>query len=532
MAAAGMDQVKNAFSGVKTFWSKLAPKVKKLIIVGGIAVLVIAIGATVVMNANSAQYKVLFNGITTAEAAEVYSVLQEQGVKARLNKSGQVEVPKEQVEGLIFQMAAKGYPKTAPPYDTFLNNISITSTEFEKRKVEVFQLQDRIQATLRAVDGIKNAIVNIAMPESSGLLLEEKAEPTVGVMLTLETSADQFNSGNVSTIKNLIAASIQGCKPENVVVTDASTNIELEGGAGSMAFNTQLMEFERLYAKRAEDKIKALWSDTYTPSGIKASAAYEFDTEKMKKEIKEIQPEDNGKGVPVTEEEHYRANGGIPVGGIVGEEDNTDPPTYVTDGEATKDGITEWDRLTKSEYSYVLTQIENGAAPIKSASMTVLINDKNLTAARQDEMTIQAARATGIAPENISIGVLTIPQPNEDVNTSTTVPFYQNTTFLMAVGAGMLFLCVLLIVVPILMSRKKKKKKELNLAALEAERKLNEESAQRAQAEIDLHKNKLKFEAEAQKIQDGSMTEEIRSFAKENPEMTATLIRSLLKEDS
>lgn len=532
-APAGLDQVKGAFAGVKAFWTKLAPKVKKLIIGGAVAVAAIAVIFTVSMNINSSQYTVLFNGITTEEAGDLYAALQEEGVKAQMNNKSQVLVPTNQVESLIFKMQAKGFPKTAPPYDTYLTNVSLTTTESERRKIEVFQLQEEIKGTLKVVDGIKDAKVIIALPKTTGLVIEDTSDvPTASVMLTLEND-NAISSDNVMTIKKLVAASIQGCKAENVVVTDSSNGIELDGGStDGMGYALQIFDHERLLAKRAEDQVKMLWSPSYGVEGMRVSASYTLDTDKMKQESREVKPEDDGKGVITKEEEHYVANGGIPAGGLVGEENNTDnPPDYVTDDAATKDNIESYDRIVDYETSYIMTQIERGTAPVKNASITLLVNDTNLTAARQDEMAVLISRATGIDVANISIGLLTIPTPNEDVTKDTSVPFYQDTTFLMIVGAAMLMLCMLLIVIPILLSRKKKKKKALAMAALEAEKRLNVESAEKAQAEIDMHKNKLKFEAEAQKIQDGSMTEEIRSFAKENPEMTATLIRSLLKDD-
>lgn len=521
------EQLKAVFTKAKDFWGKLSKKLRIFIVGGTVVILVGAIVITAVMNVNASRYSVLFNGITSDEATEVYALLIEQGVDARMNSTGQVTVPTENIDRLIFDMAAEGYPKTAPPYGTYLNNVGLTTTESTRRQVEIFALQDRIQSTLVQIEGVRKATVTIAMPKDSGLVLQaDKTVPTASVMLTL-TEEGAISAATVDIIKSMIANSISGCKPENVVVTDALTSINLEGDEkkGS-AYSLEVFDYERKLASRSEDNIKRLYSPVYGAEGIRVSASYELDTDKMKQESRTVNPTDGS--VKSHEEERYVTDGGIPPGGVAGEEQNTDIPDYAVNQDGTNENIQEYSRTTDWENEYVLTQIERGNAPIKKSSITVLVNDANLNPTRQDEMIAQVAKATGIDPTNVSVGVLSL--PTVDVGGDVETPFYQNPTFIMSVGGILLMLCAALIVIPIMMSRKKKRKAAEAAAAAELLAAEQEDAATRAQAEIDMHKNKLKLEAENQKVEN-SMTEEIRNFAKENPEMTALLIRSLIKEE-
>lgn len=58
-----------------------------------------------------------------------------------------------------------------------------------------------------------------------------------------------------------------------------------------------------------------------------------------------------------------------------------------------------------------------------------------------------------------------------------------------------------------------------------------EEQQESLQEEIEQRKRMLRETAEAKNNKDNAITNEIRDFAKQNPEITANLIRAWLKED-
>lgn len=93
-------------------------------------------------------------------------------------------------------------------------------------------------------------------------------------------------------------------------------------------------------------------------------------------------------------------------------------------------------------------------------------------------------------------------------------------------GLALLFIIlIIIIVVALLLGRRKKKEDEDEEVAEIA----TEEDIQR---EIEEHKRMLQSEALANSNpKESAITEEIRSFAQENPEITASLLRSLLREE-
>ena len=58
----------------------------------------------------------------------------------------------------------------------FFDNLGMTMTEFEKKQTLRFELQDRLQTTLKRIDGVVGAIVTINVPEKDGYAWTESSD--------------------------------------------------------------------------------------------------------------------------------------------------------------------------------------------------------------------------------------------------------------------------------------------------------------------------------------------------------------------
>ena len=206
--------LKEFIEKAKAAWAKLSDKAKKIIIFGGSALLVLIILITVLLNVSKGDYRVLFPGMSDEESAQVYATLQEMNVQPQIDTKGQILVPKEQWDQLVFQLNGKGYPKTTLSYDTFSNASGFTSTEFEKRTALIFQSQDRMQQTLLRQDGIEEATVTFTVPETSNYIWDEsnQQQSTAGVTVSMRPGYE-LTPERVTAIKHLAATSIHKLAP-------------------------------------------------------------------------------------------------------------------------------------------------------------------------------------------------------------------------------------------------------------------------------------------------------------------------------
>ena len=158
---------------IKEFWAKLTKKTKILACSIGGGVLVLLILLTVILNTRENPYRVLFPGMSNEEATQVYATLQEMDVQPQIDNRGQILVPSEQWDNLVFQLNGKGYPKSTLSYDTFSSMSGFTSTEFEKRTALIFEAQNRMQQTLLRQVGIEDAVVTFTVPETSNYIWDQ-----------------------------------------------------------------------------------------------------------------------------------------------------------------------------------------------------------------------------------------------------------------------------------------------------------------------------------------------------------------------
>ena len=535
---------KDNFLKAKAFIEKMPKKTKTRGSIVLVIVVLFAVITAVVINAQNTKYTTLYTGLSTTEAGSIYGVLNDMGAEVKFDANGNIMVLKSEYDVWILQLAALGYPKTALTYDIFSSNSGMTSTESEKSQWLLYQLQDRIQATLERMDGVVSATVTTTIPETSNYVWEtasSEQRASAGVLLTLEPGVG-LSGKQVSAIRTLIASSVPMMEPEDVTVVDAGTMLELTPESGSSGEDTSdySMAFELTVQKQIEDNVARLLAPRYGSGGVVAVAKVTIDYNKMMTEKLEVTPNTDGSGNLTHSEGSYSVNGTVSAGEIVGEETNTDIPTYGNTTPTADGGMTDYNWSSDYDYSYIKTQIESGNAILKRATISVMVNETSLSDTRINELKNLVYGCTDIPVDLISISAFdksALNEPDETVPT-TTDETQENiiqkilalpTWAYIAVGAGFLVLLLLVVVVIAIIKRRKK---ENYLAEAEEDERNRAKEARRQQTEIDNYKKTLEDIAKGKTDpKNEAIVEEVRDFAKSNPQIAANLIRTWLKEN-
>ncbi len=521
------EQITKAWANIKEFWTNLSDKMKKIVVASAGIILAMSIALVVYLNMSAAQMVPLFPKLSSVETTAVCAALSEMGVKAEINSQGEIMVPAEQQGELQVRLAGQGYPQSAPTYDLYLNNTGFTRTEAEKKQIYIYQLQERIQASLMQCEGVQNAVVMITMPESTGYVWDdEKQEGSASLTITMEKGYE-LSGERVAAIKNLVAFSVvPQMNPNNVKIIDAKTGLELQtedDALSALGLNDKRLEYEAKVQRRIEDNIKKILVPIYGVDGVHVAAWVTLDYDKMLTQQHQIVPEDDGNGVKIHMDEQYGIMGNVPVQGLVGEENNTDTPVYPNQTGDGENQTTSYNRSIDWENSYINTQIEKGQAIIKDVSVSVVVNDPNFTQERHDNLVNMVSKAANVKSDAISVNNLmtdesAIPADTEPEETG------DRRMIVAIIAVCALLLIIIVTVVTILLSRRSKQR----LAEEEAE---SANKIRHLQEEIEQHKRDLVEQAQAANGKENAIANEIRQFAKENPEITANLIRSMLKED-
>lgn len=536
--------IQDSFSKIKSTISGLPKKTKSRLGIGSAAVVLLAVIAAVIINAQNAKYTQLYTGLSTSEAGSIYGVLNDMGAEVKFDSDGNIMVLKNEYDVWILQLAALGYPKTALTYDVFSSNAGMTSTESEKAQWLLYQLQDRIQATLERMDGVVSATVTTTIPETSNYVWETASteqRASAGVLLTLDPGV-VLSGEQVSAIRMLISSSVPMMEPEDVTVVDAGTMLELTANSGSSseAANDQSLAFELMVQKQIEDNVTRLLAPRYGTGGVVPVAKVTIDYNKMMTEKLEMTPNEDGNGNVTHNEGSYSINGTVAAGEVVGEEGNTDIPTYANNTPTGNQGMTDYNWSSDYDYSYIKTQIESGNAILKRATISVMVNESSLSDVRITELKNLVYGCTDIPVDLISISAFDKsalnepaepePSPSDETQESLIQKVMNLPTWAyIAIGVGFL---VLLLVIIVVITIIKRKKKENYIKEAEEEERERAKEARRQQMEIESYKRSLEDIAKGKTDpKNDAIVEEVREFAKSNPQIAANLIRTWLKEN-
>lgn len=515
------EQLKNIWKNVTEFWGKLNKK-KRIIIIGGLAALVIcALIITFILNKKD--YVVLFSNMDDAESVEVMKQLQESKIDYKYQTGGTILIPKEQESLLRMQLAQAGYPRTGINYDIFTENIDFMTTDYEKRQYEIFQLQERLQSSIETIDGVKEAIVTINLPQEKSFAWEtDKKESSASVKINLHKGYS-LSPSQTNGIMQLVVKSVKGLKEENVAIIDTNGNSLIESNEMLQTNRIKLkLDIEREFEKETEADVTDFLSRIYGPENVKVSAKCTINFDKKISEILQYLPdEETNLGVPgETHSEKEITGPGETTGGIPGTETNAEVPTYpgvVVSG----DDIYFRDSSTINYLvSQLKEQIEHNPGTIEKLTVAVVINKAHMSDKEAEEINKLIAFSAGIGTENIALSNMVFYDFEEPaVPVVTTSPFEGIQLKDLFIYGG-IALIVISIISLILIFVLRKRKKALEEAAIAA----GADSSEYSWADI---QEGIKI----QETEEQAIKKQLKDFTKTNPEIVAQLIRTWLKGD-
>ncbi len=519
------EQFTNIWNNIKEFWGKLSSNKKKLISGGLIGLIVIALIITLILNRKN--YVVLFNNIDKEETVEVVQQLQENNVDYKYENDGTILIPQEQESMLRMQLAQSGHPRTGTNYDVFTNNIDFMTTDYEKRKYEIFQLQERLQDSIKTIDGVKEAIVTINMPENKSFAWEtDKEESSASVKLNL-AKGYKLSASQTNGIMQLVVKSIEGLNEENVAIIDTEGNSLVVSSEMQQTNTIKLkLEIEKEFEVETEKDVTEFLSKIYGPENVKVSAKCTINFDKKISEILQYLPDEETKlGVPGETNNNREITGpGETTGGVAGSETNAEIPTYpgvVIEGENIyfKDS-----NSINYLVSQLKEQIEHNPGKIEELTVAAVINKASMRDEELQEVKELIAFSAGISTEDIALHNMIFYDPDAPaLPVITTDPDNPNAIQLKDIliygGIGLAVIAILSFIVSLIIMKRKKKK------ALQAKDKAMSEAA----VTNDFSWADIHDEIKVQETPEQVIKKQLKDFTTTNPEIAAQLIRTWLK---
>lgn len=553
------EKVKKITVKVKEKWTGFSKAIKIMLIAIPIAIIAIIIVLAILLNHKDRG--VLFSGLSTTEAGEIVSAINSLGVTdVTLRDNGDIVVPAENIDSLRMQLSVQGYPKNAKNYDIWNDGIDLWSTDTDKREVARQQREANIAATLRLLEPVASATVTLDIPKTRDYVITETKEvPRCSVLLKLRND-DGLTNAEVRGIFRLVETSVENLTIDNISVTDTlgrsymwiSEEEELNGqkdaSGVSVARKRQqfVLEMQNAITSKLRDSLATVYGDkNYT---VNVSAILNYDAKKV--ESTEYVPVDGTTHGVLDHEQHIIASDQLDTsGGLIGTTPNADlSPDYPTI-EGLVDGEKYYYRKDENQYDVtnIKTTIEKDGYSIDKLTVGVAINRTNLTEGEREQIRGWVAAAAGTDIENVAVH-------NEafalTTNNGTTVgdgsglgiytrpvDSFRNTLLFVVIGLGVLLVLLLIASLFVSKSRKRKIRRRQEQALAAAQAAASESSFSgaatmgEAPQEVDFNIASLTEEA-GKDSRETILKREIAEFANTNPEIVASIIKNLLRDEN
>lgn len=557
---------------LKEAWQKMPGKTKKMIAVIAAGTIILAAAGLLVLNMGTKKgYSTLFTGMNSEDAQAVVSLLQDESVAYRYNdKNGSVQVMSDTVDKTRAELLSKGYPKSGFTYDMYRNNAGIMSTEKDKEKYTLYELQDRLGAQIGLFDGVRDAKVTIAEGGTQKYALDDaqQTDASASVVVTMDPG-QELTDTKAAAIKNLIARAVKGMNFTNVSVFDAATMTEVGGedeADSTTGTGKDVAELTSQVEKNIAGNVRRVLELMYGQGKVAVSVKGTLNMQKLIQETVQYNTPDkidqNDKTGLLEKEETAGENTGSASsgnGGTAGADANADTPRYTNQTGTQAGSDTYSNNSAVREWLYNSTkeqrQIDPGVLENTTVGVTIDTDDTSIADA---DLVSLVANSAGITQEDASSKITVIRALSAASKNTDTAPVTAPAQkaklplpLLIAIGAGGLLL--LLMIALLILSRQHLKASEEERQALLEQMPdggtVNDSSENTISA--DNKKDNLNtslLTAEEQSVLQGQddelkkneeilnlkmqhslkLKQEIGSFVDENPQIAAKLIQNWL----
>lgn len=515
---------------IQEFWQKQNKKTRVVIIVSLVALIMVAISSSFLLNRKN--YVVLYRGLSSSEGAEIITKLESMPVDVKVENDGTIRVPQSDEARLKMQLASEGYPKNALTYDVFKNNSDFMTTDFDKKQYLIFQLQDRLQNSIKTLQGVNNAIVTISLPDDNSFVLEaDKVSATASVIIDMQ-GGTTLDSLQIKGIEELVSKSIPGLENKNVIIVDNTGTILNNGNDNpDDAIISSKMEMEKKVNKIIEDKIISLLQPVFGEKGVRVAANAVIDFQKKVSQVTTYNPVVGNNGVISKINQVKESSGNSSAAaGVPGTGSNTGITSYAQN--SSNNGATNTSTNEQSTTEYLVNQIQDqiqqDGGEIKDLTVAVLIDDKGLSDKDITKLKDLVAYAAGINQDKVIISEMAFTAVNDlkkQVQKALTPDdknSYGPDIFIYTVPAALVFLIIAIIFIFIKIKHKK----------ISEEDKLLTEGRVPLLKQIDKNKSEdIPSAIVLNETREQGLKRQIKDFTSANPEIVAQLLRTWIVEE-
>lgn len=328
------------------FWNKYDKKQKRMIIsitlVVVIAVCILAYALT------KPTYVELVTCDDLEDAASVKEVLVENQIEYQTsNNNLTFSVKEESLTDATYLIAQEGYTATDYTMEEYAAQVgSFSTTQADRERYYLKYLEDKMRATIKSFEYVKEAYVQISKQEASSFVIDDDEETYVSVNLDLRKSIDEATA---TALANYIRTAVGNETTEKITILDSKGNLLFRGKKPNESSDGLLTQEEQDLMRDGiyddfVNKVTGLLANTQLYSSIVVTPELSINFSR-EDEVETIYFNDD----EVKFNDYlYEQEGGSVTGGIPGTDSNDDDTDYmITPGDSTTSSVT----VSKNEYA-------------------------------------------------------------------------------------------------------------------------------------------------------------------------------------
>ncbi|HEY3805515.1 MAG TPA: flagellar basal-body MS-ring/collar protein FliF [Kofleriaceae bacterium] len=305
------------------------------------------------------------DGISPDEAQQLYSTLVTRGLSARFHE-GKVEVHDEDVDQAHAIAATAGLMSAGKGLETFENN-TLGQSSFAEQVNYRRALQAELARSIMSIAQIESARVNLAFGRRS-VFKDQETPPTASIALHLR-AGQSLVPDEVKGIRQLVASSIDGLKPEDVVVIDNHGH-PLDSGDKPREADHSTIE------KSIADDVRKLLETVVGKGHIQVVANVDLDTRKIS-QTEDLYDKDNAavrsQARTVEGNDPTAMGSASGIAGVRGNLPGATPASVGGPGTGSGGRIQE---TTNYEISHTQRHTENPDVSVKKLHVAILVDEE------------------------------------------------------------------------------------------------------------------------------------------------------------
>ncbi|HLU91258.1 MAG TPA: flagellar basal-body MS-ring/collar protein FliF [Pedomonas sp.] len=345
--------------------------VKRLALMGGVAVLLIAGLIFLSVRASRPDMGLLFTDLEPAQAQAITEKLRGMNVPYELTADGTgVMAPANRLPELRMNLAAE---QISGPigYELLDKQDALGTTAFLQNVNHIRAVEGELARSIASLSAVQRARVHLSIPQRA-LFEREQRKPSAAITLRTRT---RLSAGQVTAIRDLVSAAVPDLEPGRISIVDQNGTLLARSGTDDATGLASTLEERRTgLENRLRQDVETMLERIVGPGKVRAEVAAELDLETVRQESEVYDPDAQVVARSTTVESGQQSTDNQPAAPVTVANNLPDAQAQEAQGATSSTSANEISEQVEYQNSRTRTTMMRNAGSIKRLSVAVMVD--------------------------------------------------------------------------------------------------------------------------------------------------------------